>query len=78
MRQEQHLHEKRQQQSRQVILTSVAHAAHAHDIVSPLLKPYAENRSRYHPITGTGCTGLSDDDLTEFTDEISEEFKILL
>ena len=44
-------------------------AALAHDTVSPPLKPYTENRSKYHPITGTGCTGLPDDS-AELTDEI--------
>ena len=33
----------------------------AHDSVPSPLKPYAENQHPYHPFTGTGCTGLSDD-----------------
>ena len=33
----------------------------AQNSVPPQLKPYAENQHPYHPFTGTGCTGLSDD-----------------
>ena len=32
-----------------------------HDSVPSPLKPYAENQHPYHPFTGTGCTGLSND-----------------
>ena len=66
-----HLQEKRQQQSRQVILTSAVQAALAYNTVSPPLKPYAENRSRYHPMTGTGCTGLPDE-FTKLSDKIAQ------
>ena len=33
----------------------------AHDSVPSPLKPYPENQHPYHPFTGTGCTGLSND-----------------
>ena len=33
----------------------------AHDSVPSPLKPYAENQHPYHPFTGTGCTGLTND-----------------
>ena len=40
----------------------------AHDSVPSPLRPYAETQHPYHPFTGPGCTGLSDE-----TDSLLEE-----
>ena len=61
-RQELHRQSKRQQEYHQVIVTSAEQKALAQDSVHPLLKPYAENTQWYHPFTGTGCTGLLEED----------------
>ena len=51
-----------------MIVSTVVREALAHDSVPSPLKPYAENQHPYHPFTGPGCTGLSDD-----TDSLLEE-----
>ena len=42
----------------------------AHDSVPSPLRPYAETQHPYHPFTGPGCTGLSDE-----TDSLLEEHR---
>ena len=44
-----------------MIVSTAVREALAHDSVPSPLKPYAENQHPYHPFTGPGCTGLSDD-----------------
>ena len=51
-----------------MIVSTTVREALAHDSVPSPLKPYAENQHPYHPFTGPGCTGLSDD-----TDSLLEE-----
>ena len=53
-----------------MIVSTAVREALAHDSVPAPLKPYAENQHPYHPFTGPGCTGLSDD-----TDSVLEDSK---
>ena len=52
-----------------MIVSTAVREALAHDSVPPPLKPYTENQHPYHPFTGPGCTGLSDD-----TDSALEDY----
>ena len=52
-----------------IILTAVREAL-ANDSVPSPLRPYAETQHPYHPFTGPGCTGLSDE-----TDSLLEELR---
>ena len=51
------------------MVTSAVQAALAHDTVAPPLKSYAENTQRYHPVTGTGCSGLSEEEEPTLEDD---------
>ena len=44
-----------------MIVSTAVREVLAHDSVPSLLKTYAENQHPYNPFTGTGCTGLFDD-----------------
>ena len=50
-----------------IVLTTVREAL-AHDSMPSPLRPYAETQQPFHPLTGPGCTGLSDE-----TDSLLEE-----
>ena len=51
-----------------MIVSTTVREVLAHDSVPSPLKPYAENQHPYHPFTGPGCTGLSDE-----TDSVLQE-----
>ena len=53
-----------------IVSTSVREAL-AHDSIPSPLKPYAKNQHPYHPFTGPGCTGFSDD-----TDSALEDYRV--
>ena len=59
---------KHQNEYRQVIVSTTVREALAHDSVPLPLRPYAKTQHPYHPFTGPGCTGLSDE-----TDSLLEE-----
>ena len=44
-----------------MIVSTAVREALAHDSVPSPLRPYAETQHPYHPFTGPGCTGLSDE-----------------
>ena len=44
-----------------MIVSTAVREALAHDSVPLPLRPYAETQHPYHPFTGPGCTGLSDE-----------------
>ena len=67
-RQEHHQQAKHQNEYRQVIVSTAVREALAHDSVPSPLRPYAETQHPYHPFTGPGCTGFSDE-----TDSLLEE-----
>ena len=67
-RQEHHRQSKCQNEYHQVIVSTTVREALAHDSVPSPLRPYAEAQHPYHPFTGPGCTGLSDE-----TDSLLEE-----
>ena len=71
-RQELYRQSKCQQQYRQVLLTSAVQAALVDDTVAPTLKPYTENKDRYHPFTGTGCSGLSEEEEVTLEDNCTQ------
>ena len=52
----------------QVIVLTAVREVLAHDSVPSPLRSYAETQHPYHPFTGPGCTGLSDE-----TDSLLEE-----
>ena len=54
-----------------MIVSTAIREALAHDSVPSPLKPYAENQHPYHPFTGPGCTGFSDD-----TDSALEDYRV--
>ena len=66
--QEHHRQSKHQNEYCQVIVSTAVREALAHDSVPLPLRPYAETQHPYHPFTGPGCTGLSDE-----TDSLLEE-----
>ena len=44
-----------------MIVSTAVREALAHDSMPSPLRPYAETQHPYHPFTGPGCTGLSDE-----------------
>ena len=44
-----------------MIVSTTVREALAHDSMPSLLKPYPENQHPYHPFTGPGCRGFSDE-----------------
>ena len=71
-RQELYRQSKCQQQFRQVLVMSVVQVALVDDIVAPPLKPYAENKDRYHPFTGTSCSGLPEEEETTLEENCAQ------
>ena len=74
-RQEHHHQSKRQNEYHQVIVLTTVREALAHDSVPLPLRPYAETQHPYHPFTGPGCTGLSDE-TDSLLEEPGEQFSI--
>ena len=71
-RQELYRQSKCQQQHWQVLITSAVQATLVEDTVPFTLKPYAENKSHYHPFTGTGCSGLSEEEEVILEDDCAQ------
>ena len=63
---------KKKSQTRVVLITSVVQAALVEDTVSSTLKPNAENKGRYHPFTGTCCSGLSKEEEAILEDDCAQ------
>ena len=55
-----------------MLVTLAVQAALVDDTVLPPLKQYAENKECYHPFTGTGCSGLSEEEKAKLEDDCAE------
>ena len=71
-RQELYRQSKHQQQYQKVLVTSAVQAALVDDTLAPPLKPYTENKDCYHPFTGTGCSGLSEEEEVTLEDNCTQ------